>query len=105
MIVRAIREINEIEVRQMSELQQSEARLAKLIEDMSGSIHAEIHAELTALETKMDAGFDRVEAATRRNTVTLAGGASAIAALDRWRPGGTPPIENAITPSTNWKSA
>ena len=68
----------------MSELQQSEARLAKLIEDMSGSIQAEIHAELSTLEAKMDAGFDRVEAATRRNTTTLAGGAAAIAALNRW---------------------
>ena len=68
----------------MTELQQSEARLAKLIEDMSGSIQAEIHSEVTALEAKMDAGFDRVEAATLRNTRTLAGGASAIAALNRW---------------------
>lgn len=75
----------------MTELQRSEARLAKLIEDMSGSIQAEIHtevagihAEVAALEAKMDAGFDRVEAATRRNTSTLAGGAAAIAALNRW---------------------
>jgi hypothetical protein len=64
----------------MTELQQSEARLAKLIEDMSGSIQAEV----AALETKMEAGFDRIEAATRRNTSTLAGGAAAIAALNRW---------------------
>lgn len=71
----------------MTELQQAEARLSKLIEDMSGSLQTEvgaIQAEVTSLHAEMRDGFERVEAATRRNTRTLAGGAAAIAALNRW---------------------
>ncbi len=57
----------------MTEPQQAEHRLSKLVKDMSGSIHAE-----------MRKGFRRVEAATRRNTTMLTAGAPAIAALKRW---------------------
>jgi hypothetical protein len=58
----------------MTELQRSEAWLAKLIEDKGGSILAEGLAEVAALEGKMHAGSDRLEAVTRRNNRTRAGG-------------------------------
>lgn len=51
----------------MTELQQAEARLSKLIEDMSGSIQTEvasIQGEMAGLHTEMRDGFERVEAAT-----------------------------------------
>jgi hypothetical protein len=47
--------------------------LTRLIEDNSQSLQREMHI-----------GFDRVEAATGRNTKTLSGGTSALLALHRW---------------------
>ena len=55
------------------EIKQAFAELARLFEDNSQSLQAE-----------MELGFDRVEAATRRNSTTIAGGAKAIAGLSRW---------------------
>ena len=63
-----------------AEFKQAFAQLVKLIEDTSQSLQAEM-AEMRA---NMERGFDRVDAATRRNTTTAAGGALAIAALNRW---------------------
>jgi len=56
------------------------ASLAKLVEDNSQSLQA----EMAALRADMDRGFERVEAATRRNTTSIAGGGTAIVALNRW---------------------
>ena len=61
------------------ELRRFEASISKVVKEMSRSFRA----EMAALGRKMDAGFDRVEAATRCDT-NIPGGASAIAALNRW---------------------
>jgi len=58
--------------------------LAQLVTDTSQSLQTEMHAELEALRADMDRGFERVEAATRRNSSSIVGGAAAIAALHRW---------------------
>jgi hypothetical protein len=63
------------------------AALAKLVEDYGQSLQGEMHslrADMQLLRTDMESGFERVEAATRRNSTTIAGGAAAIAALNRW---------------------
>jgi hypothetical protein len=56
------------------------AALAKLVEDYGQSLQG----EMQVLRIDMESGFERVEAATRRNSTTIAGGAAAIAALNRW---------------------
>ena len=48
--------------------------LVRLIEDHSGSMQHE-----------MRAGFDRLEAATARNTKVLAGGSKTVSTLMAWR--------------------
>lgn len=71
----------------MTELQRVETRIVKLIEDLSGSINAEfaaVRADITGLRTEMHEGFERIDASTRRNTRSIAGGAAAISALNRW---------------------
>jgi len=67
------------------------AALAKLVEDYGQSLQGELRTETQSLRTEMqllridmESGFERVEAATRRNSTTIAGGAAAIAALNRW---------------------
>ncbi|MBZ5620173.1 MAG: hypothetical protein LAQ69_15820 [Acidobacteriia bacterium] len=63
------------------------AVLAKLVDDTSQSLQAEMaemRAETQSMRNEMERGFERVEAATRRNTSTLVGGAAAIAAQSRW---------------------
>jgi len=74
-----------------SETKAAFASLAKLVEDNSQSLQAEMAAMRTDLRTEieslrgdMDRGFERVEAATRRNTTTIVGGGAAIVALNRW---------------------
>ena len=67
-----------------AETQAAFASLAKLIEDNSQSLQSEMSEMRTELQANMDRGFDRVEAATQRNTNSLSGGAYAIAALNRW---------------------
>ena len=62
------------------EIQAAFTNLAKLVEDTSSSLQAEM-AEINA---NMERGFDRIDAATRRNTTSPSGGAYAIAALNRW---------------------
>lgn len=47
--------------------------LAKLVEEHSDS-----------LQREMATGFDRIEAATARNTKVLVGGSKAVAALTQW---------------------
>ena len=73
------------------EIQAAFASLAKLVEDTSQSLQSEMHSlysqarlDTQTLRSDMERGFERVEAATRRNTTTLVAGASAIAALNRW---------------------
>ena len=66
------------------EIKAAFASLVKLIEDTSQSLQAELSGEIQGLRTDMDLGFERVEAANRRNTTLLSGGAAAIAALSRW---------------------
>ena len=61
--------------------------LAKLVEDNGQSLQAEMEAmrtELARVGADLERGIDRVEAATKRNTTTVVGGAVAIAALNRW---------------------
>lgn len=41
-------------------------------------------AELHSMNESMQAGFDRIEAATHRNTDMLASGSRAVAVLNRW---------------------
>jgi hypothetical protein len=54
--------------------------LAKLVEEHSDSLQR----EMDSLQSAMATGFDRVEAATARNTRVLAGGSKAVAALTQW---------------------
>jgi hypothetical protein len=68
----------------MTELQRVETRLAKLIEDVAGSLQAEISGEIGSLRTEMHEIVERLDAATRRNTRSIAGGATTISALTRW---------------------
>ena len=60
------------------------AQLAKLIEDTSQSLQAEMEGKAAELRAEMQRGFERIDAATRRNGTTIVGGALAIAALNRW---------------------
>ena len=62
------------------ELRHAFAQIVRLIEDTSQSLQT----EMEELRNDMERGFDRMDAATRRNTTSLAGGAAAIAALNRW---------------------
>jgi hypothetical protein len=62
------------------EIKAAFTNLAKLVEDTSSSLQA----EMAEINTNMERGFDRIDAATRRNTTSLSGGAYAIAALNRW---------------------
>jgi len=69
------------------ELNAAFAALAKLVEDNSQSLQveiAELRTELQGLRTGMEGGFERIDAATRRNSTTIAGGAAVIAALSPW---------------------
>ncbi len=62
------------------EIKAAFASLAKLVEDNGQSLQA----EMSAMREDMDRGFERVEAATRRNTTSIAGGGATIVALNRW---------------------
>jgi L-lactate utilization protein LutB len=57
----------------LSSLQKSISNLAKLIEDTSEGLQAELHDAV-----------DRIEAATGRNTKMLTGGTRALSALNQW---------------------
>ena len=57
------------------------------IEDTSQSLQAEMAEmleDLAQTRTDMDRGFERIEAATRRNTTSISGGGAAIIALHPW---------------------
>lgn len=62
------------------EIKAAFASLAKLVEDNGQSLQT----EMAAMREDMDRGFERIEAATRRNTTSIAGGGAAIVALNRW---------------------
>src|SRR5947209_6787269 len=62
------------------EIKAAFSSLAKLVEDNGQSLQA----EMSAMRADMDRGFERVEAAARRNTTSIAGGGAAIVALNRW---------------------
>jgi len=73
------------------EIKAAFASLARLVEDNSQSLQAEVsetrtelRTEIQSLRSDMDCGFERVEAAARRNTTSIAGGGAAIVALNRW---------------------
>jgi len=58
----------------------SERRILSLIEDTSASLQR----EMAGMHQEMTSGFQRVEAATLRNTKVLTGGSKAIAAFQAW---------------------
>lgn len=58
--------------------------LAKLVEEHSDSLQREMAGLQRELAGDMATGFDRLEAATTRNTKVLVGGSKAVAALTQW---------------------
>jgi hypothetical protein len=64
----------------LTELQQVENRLARLIEDLAGSLQREIEG----LRSEMRNGFDRIEASTKRNTGMIVSGTIAVSTLKKW---------------------
>ena len=66
------------------ELRTAFAGLAKLVEDTSNSLHAEMSQELELLRGEMKSGFDRIESVSQRNTRMLTGGTASLLALNRW---------------------
>ncbi len=66
------------------ELKAAFAGLAKLVEDTSNSLHAEMSQELELLRGEMKSGFDLIASASQRNTRMLTGGTASLLALNRW---------------------
>ena len=66
------------------ELKTAFAGLAKLVEDTSNSLHAEMSQELELLRGEMKSGFDRIESVSQCNSRTLTGGTASLLALNRW---------------------
>ncbi len=60
------------------------ASLAKLIEDQGASLEREIRNLDREIRTEMRSGFERLDAATARNTKVLTGGSKSVAALIAW---------------------
>jgi hypothetical protein len=74
-----------------SEIEAAFASLAKLVDDMNQSLQSAMargfectDQRIDQLQADMNRGFERVEEATRRNSSMLAGGTTALAALNRW---------------------
>lgn len=78
---------SELRADMRADMRASYASLVTLVEDTSQSLRAEMaemRSDLAETRADMDRGFERIEAATRRNTTSIAGGGAVIVALHRW---------------------